>query len=248
MTQQATNGSVTFHHAVDRDCGGIMGVPGRQADRTRHESQSTSIQRCLVLRFRGLGNASRREPTTSRQCVCNAMTDASDLSAAVHNIGRPIAGLPMADDGIQPKSAEWLCDSSFCAVARTKILPRFVNQPVETTCRDIGFKLPVPLPGVKFSKPRAKRRSFLGGQLSNCFFDLLNLCHDSRISPLRATGNPEFVTAAFAAAALKTPVVSLRWGIAMAWPSSRLRSCHATLPRWSVFDRDQYLCRPVCQD
>ncbi len=59
---------------------------------------------------------------------------------------------------------------------------RFFNQPIEPARGNIRLNLAVPLLGVEFGKPSAKRGSLSVGQFSDSVFNLLHSIHSGNIN------------------------------------------------------------------
>ena len=69
-------------------------------------------------------------------------------------------------------------DSSIGAASLAQILACVVDEPIEVAGLNLGFKLPIPVLGVKLSKPGSKRCSLFVGKPPHGFFDLFNRTHD----------------------------------------------------------------------
>src|SRR5260370_41848076 len=120
-------------------------------DRTPHEGRSIPKPDRSRPRRPRPGNAAPPARTTKVQPSSNAAKGAAGHGGAARSRGRPNAGFPQAVGDSRTRNAELLGGSSVGTAAFPQVLTRFLDQPVQTTGRDIGFKLMVPLLGVELS-------------------------------------------------------------------------------------------------
>jgi hypothetical protein len=59
----------------------------------------------------------------------------------------------------------------------SKVVPRFVDKPIEASSFNVSLKLTIPVRRVKLDKPGAKRGSVFGGESFNSSFDFMNGTH-----------------------------------------------------------------------
>jgi hypothetical protein len=159
--------------------------PSGPAGHTQRVGQSMPRQGLVRLQLPRPGNGAQPAPTGASRPVLGAETGGVGRSGAIRSSGRPAAGLPREGGGSRTRNVALRDGSSIGAASVAQVLPRFVDEPIQSTGANIGFELPVPFLRVKLSKPSAKRDSLFVGQPADSFFELLHRAHISRLQSAR---------------------------------------------------------------
>jgi hypothetical protein len=117
------------------------------------------------------------------------------LVSKAQNTDLPASECPPKAANKTPKTSCWHGVSQISATPAVQVAQGHFRQAVQTTCRHILFKFPVPSPGIELGKPGAKQRKVLARKFAHGGFNIFNAAHATKIRLFIRTGKGKPSTA-----------------------------------------------------